>query len=144
MASGKHSRNKRKRKRSQSQSASPGDLLAEARQLLARGDGRGALDRLRQAQHADAAPEDLPLLLFCACIQRARQLARSGLDKEAAAMRARAEGHRPSIPVRTLPEEDLARYLQHLDGTDALAVYATAWAFGRRSPGSSGRSRTGS
>ena len=124
MASRKHSRNKRKRKRSQSQSTSPGDLLAEARQLLARGDGRGALDRLRQAQHADAAPEDLPLLLFCACIQRARQLARSGLDKEAAAMRARAEGHRPSIPVRTLPEEDLARYLQHLDGTDALAVYA--------------------
>ena len=124
MASRKHSRNKRKRKRSQSQSASPADLLAEARRLLAKGDGRGALDRLRQAQHGDAAPEELPLLLFCACTQRARQLARSGLDKEAAAMRARADGHRPSIAVRTLPEEDLVRYLHHLDGTDALAAYA--------------------
>ena len=124
MASRKHSRNKRKRKRSQSQSTSPADLLAEARQLLARGDGRGALDRLRQAQHGDAAPEDLPLLLFCACTQRARQLVRSGLDKEAAAMRARADGHRPSIAVQTLPEEDLVRFLHHLDGTDALAAYA--------------------
>ena len=124
MASRKHSRNKRKRKRSQSQSTSPADLLAEARQLLAKGDGRGALDRLRQAQHGDAAPEDLPLLLFCACTQRARQLARSGLDKEAAAMRARADGHRPSIAVGTLPEEDLVRFLHHLDGADALAAYA--------------------
>ena len=124
MASRKHSRNKRKRKRSQSQSASPADLLAEARRLLAKGDGRGALDRLRQAQHGDAAPEDLPLLLFCACTQRARQLARSDLDKEAAAMRARADGHRPSIAVRTLPEEDLVQYLHHLDGADALAAYA--------------------
>ena len=124
MASGKHSRKRRKRKRSQSQSASPAELLAEARQLLARGDGRGALDRLRQAQHGDVAPEDLPLLLFCACTQRARQLARSGLDKEAAAMRARADGHRPAILIRTLPEEDLVRYLHYLDGADALAVYA--------------------
>ena len=124
MASGKHSRKRRKRKRSQSQSTSPAELLAEARELLARGDGRGALDRLRQAQHGDAAPEDLPLLLFCACTQRARQLARSGLDKEAAAMRARADGHRPAILIRTLPEEDLVRYVGYLEGTDALAVYA--------------------
>ena len=124
MASGKHSRRKRKRKRSQSRSVTSGELLAQVRQLLAKGDGRGALDRLRQAQHGDDNPQDLPLLLFCACIQRARQLARSGLDREAAAMRTRAAGYRASVSTRTLGEEDLVRYLHYLEGADALAVYA--------------------
>lgn len=124
MASGKHSRRKRKRKRSRPRNVSSGDLLAQVRQLLARGDGRGALDRLRQAQHGDDNQEGLPLLFFCACILRARQLTRSGLDAEAAAMRARAVGHRASVSPRTLGEEDLVRYLRCLDGADALAVYA--------------------
>ena len=122
MASSRHSRRKRKRK--QSQRASSGDLLAQARQLLANGDGRGALDRLRQLQHGDGGPEDLALLLFRACIQRARQLAKSGLDREAAAMRARADRHRASISPRTLGEEDLVQYVRCLDGVDALSVYA--------------------
>ncbi|MDD9982518.1 MAG: hypothetical protein OXU81_14375 [Gammaproteobacteria bacterium] len=124
MASGKHSRRKRRRKRSQSQHAPFGELLEQARQLLARGDGRGALDRLRQAQHAGGNPQELPLLFFCACVQRARQLARSGLDAEAAAMRTRAARHRESVSPRTLGEEDLVRYVRCLDGADALAVYA--------------------
>ena len=124
MASGKHSRRKRRRKRSQSQHGPPGELLEQVRQLLARGDGRGALDRLRQAQHAGGSPQELPLLFFCACVQRARQLARSGLDAEAAAMRARAARHRESVSPRTLGEEDLVRYVRYLDGADALTVYA--------------------
>ena len=122
MASGKHGR--RKRKRSQSQNLSPGDLLEQARQLLARGDGRGALDRLRQAQHEGANPGALPLLLFCACVQRARQLAQNGLDREAAAMRTRAARHRGSISARTLEEADLVLFVRYLDAAEAPAVYA--------------------
>ena len=124
MASGKHSRRNRKRKRSQSRHVSPGHLLEQARQSLAKGDGRGALDHLRQAQHGDGDSEELPLLLFCACVQRARQLAQSGLGREAAAMRTRATRHRASISAPALGEEDLARYIHSLDGGEALAVYA--------------------
>ena len=128
MAPGKHSRKNRKRKRSQSQSqsrhVSPEHLFEQVWQSLAKGDGRGALDQLRQAQHEDGKSEGLPLLFFCACIQRARQLAGNGLDREAAAMRTRAAQHRASISPRTLREEDLARYVGYLDGADALAVYA--------------------
>ena len=124
MASGKHGRRNRKRKRSQSRNVSTAELLDQVRQLLAEGDGRGALDRLRQAQRGDAAPEELTFLQFCACIQRARHLARSGLDREAAVMRERAARHRNDISIRTLGEEDLARYIHHLDGNDALTVYA--------------------
>ena len=103
---------------------SPEHLLEQARQSLANGDGRGALDQLRQAQHGDGNLEELPLLFFCACVQRARQLAGNGLDREAAAMRTRAARHRASISIRTLGEEDLVRYVRDLDGVDALAVYA--------------------
>ena len=124
MASGEHSRRKRRRKRSQSQNASSEDLLAQVRQLLAKGDGRGALDRLRRVRHEDGGPQDLSLLLFCACTQRARQLARSGLDREAVAMRARAARHRETVSTRTLGEEDLVQYVRYLDGADALAAYA--------------------
>lgn len=124
MASGKHSRRKRRRKRSQSQNVSSEDLLVQVRQLLAKGDGRGALDRLRRVQHEDRDPEGVSLLLFCACIERARQLARSGLDREAVAMRARAARHRATVSTRTLGEEDLVLYVRYLDGADALAAYA--------------------
>ncbi len=122
MAAGKSRRSKQKRK--PSGNASTGDLLEQVRQLLASGDGRGALDRLKQAKFEDGKPpEELPVLRFCACIERARQLARSGLDKEAAAMHGQAAQHRTAIPTAALAEKDLALYLRHLDGADVLAVY---------------------
>ena len=128
MASGKHSRRKRRRKQSQSRNVSTTDLLDQVRQLLARGDGRGALDRLRQVPSGDGGPKEQPLLRFCACIERARQLTRSGLEKEAASMRTQAARHRASISVETLGDEDLILYVRYLDGADALAVYADSLA----------------
>ena len=124
MASGRHSRRRRRRKRPQPQGGSCAELLVQARRLLASGDGRGALDRLRRLRHAEEAPEDLPLLLFCACVERARQLARGGLDTEAGAMRARADRHRASISPGTLGEDDFVRYARCLSGADAVAAYA--------------------
>ena len=125
MASGKHSRSKRKRKRPKSQNVPAEVLLNQVRQLLDNGDGRGALDRLRQAQHGDGGPQEGPLLRFCACIERTRQLAQSGLEREAAAMHAQAALQRESISLATVGDEDLVRYVRRLDGADALAVYAT-------------------
>ena len=123
MASGKHRR--RKQKRTRPLDASSGDVLEQVRQLLARRDGRGALDRLKQVSHGDGRPpEELPLLRFCASIERARGLARSGLDKEAADMRAQAARHRASVSAAALAGEDLALYLRYLEGADALAAYA--------------------
>ena len=124
MASRKHSRRTRKRKRPQSQDISAADLLDQVRQLLARGDGRGALDRLRQVPQEDGGPKEVPLLRFCACIERARQLTRSGLEREAASMRAQAARHREAISVEALGDEDLILCIRYLDGDDALAVYA--------------------
>ena len=121
---GKHSRRDRKRKRQKQRRVPPGHLLALARETLAEGDGRKALDLLRQAQHGDPAMEELPLLLFCACMQRARQLAEKGLAREAAAMRAGAAQYRTSISFRQLAEEDLVQYFRHADGAEALADYA--------------------
>ena len=120
----KHSRRDRKRKRLKQRRVPPKHLLEQARQSLAAGDGRKALDLLRQAQHGDPAIEELPLLLFCACIQRARQLKKKGLAKEAVAMHALAAQHRASIAVQTLSEENLLQYIRHLDGVEALADYA--------------------
>ena len=134
MASGKRSRGKRRRKRSQSQNVSAADLLSQVRQLLARGDGRGALDRLRQVPQGDGGPKELPLLRFCAGIERARQLTRSGLDREAASMRTQAARHRASISVEAAGDEDLILYLRCLDGADALAVYADSLASRPASP----------
>ena len=134
MASGKHSRGKRKRKRSQPRNVSAADLLNQVRQLLARGDGRGALDRLRQAPQGGGGPKELPLLRFCAGIERARQLTRSGLGREAASMRAQAARHRASISVEAAGDEDLILYIRCLDGADALAVYAESLASRPASP----------
>ena len=77
-----------------------------------------------RAQHGDSALEGLPLLLFCACIQRARQLAKKGLAKEAVAMHTLAAQHRASIAFQTLTEEDLVQYIRHSDGAEALEDYA--------------------
>ena len=120
----KHSRRDRKRKRLKQRRIPPKRLLEQAQQSLAEGDGRKALDLLRQAQHSDPALGELPLLFFCACIQRARQLQKKGLVKEAAAMHALAAQHRASIAVQTLSEENLLQYIRHLDGVEALADYA--------------------
>ena len=124
MASGKRSRGKRRRKQSQSRNVSTAELLEQVRRLLARGDGRGALDRLRQVPHEDGGPKELPLLRFCASIERARQLARSGLEKEAASMRTQAARYRAAISVEAAGDEDLILCIRCLDGADALAVYA--------------------
>ena len=121
---GKHSRRDRKRKRLKQRRVPPRHLLTQARQALTEGDGRGALDLLRQAQHGDPAMEELPLLLFCACMQRARQLAEKGLAKEAGAMRAGATQYRTSISFQQLAEEDLVQYFRHADGAEVLAEYA--------------------
>ena len=117
-------RSRRERKRLKQRRVPPKHLLEQARQSLAVGDGRKALDLLRQAQHGDPALEELPLLLFCACVQRARQLKEKGLAKEAVAMCASAMQHRASIAVQTLSEENLVQYIRHLDGAEALADYA--------------------
>lgn len=120
--SGKRSRKKQKRK--PSGSLLPDDLLKQARELLTRGDGRRALDRLKQVGHEDVRPPGtLPFLRFWASTERARELARSGLDQEAAAMHAQAAQHRASISTAVLAEEDLARYLRCLDAADSLATY---------------------
>ena len=123
VASGKQRR--RRQQRRPSGNLSSGDLLEQVRQLLARRDGRGALDRLKQVKQKYGPPsETVALLRFCACTERARALARKGLDKEAAAMRAQAARHQVSVSGATLAEEDLARYLRYLDSVTALAVYA--------------------
>ncbi len=120
--SGKRRRGKQKRE--PSGSLLPDELLKQVRELLTRGNGRGALDRLKQVRNGDVGPpETLPFLRFWACTERARELARSGLDREAAAMHARAAQHQASISPAVLGEEDLARYLRCLDGADSLAAY---------------------
>ena len=86
-------RNRGNRKRSTPARAarvSPRRLLEQARGALAAGDGRKALELIRQARDRDRGLPKLPLATFCASMQRARQLAAKGMEKEAAAMRAAA------------------------------------------------------
>ena len=105
-------------------------LLEEARQSLNTGDPRKALELLRRLQHQDPKREGLPHWLFCACVQRARQLTQKGLPKEAAAMRNRARQHLAAISVGELAEEDFVRCLRCLDGSEAVGVYAEYLACG--------------
>ena len=104
--------------------ASPRRLLDQARELLAGGDGRKALDLIRQARDRDDSLAGLPLLSFCASMQRARQLAAKGMDREAATMRGRADGYRASMSLPALSEDEWVQYVRYLDGGDALAAYA--------------------
>ena len=121
----KRVRKNRNRKR-QTRHAEPGRLLDVARECLDRGDGRAALDALRQARHADGASEALVALSFCASRQRARQLADKGLAKEADAMRARAAQHRAAIRTpSSLTAADLARFVRHLDDAEGVRTYAS-------------------
>ena len=110
----------------------PERLLAQARQSLADGNPRKALELLRRVPHQGGDPGDLPLWLFCACVERARQLTHKGLAKEAAAMRDRARRHRAAIAVQNLPEPDLIRYLRCLDGGAAVSGMPSISAAGRR------------
>ena len=121
----KRVRKNRNRKR-QTRHAEPGRLLDVARECLDRGDGRAALDALRQARHADGASDALVALSFCASRQRARQLADKGLAKEADAMRARAAQHRAAIRTpSSLTAADLARFVRHLDDAEGVRIYAS-------------------
>ena len=121
---GQRDRKNRNRRRSK-QRADPGRLLDMARENLDRGNGREALDLLRQARHADAATDGLAVLSFCAGVQRARQLADKGMAKEASAMRARAARHRAGIRTATLVQDDLARLARHLDAAEGVRIYAS-------------------
>ena len=104
--------------------ASPRRLLDQAREVLAAGEGRKALDLIRQARDRDDSLAGLPLVSFCASMQRARQLAAKGMDKEAATMRVRADRYRESVSLPVLSEDEWVQYIRYLDGGDALAAYA--------------------
>ena len=115
---------RRSKKRAPQRRLPPERLMAQARHSLADGNPRKALELLRRVSHQGGDPDDLPLLMFCARVERARQLARKGLAKEAAALRDRARQQRAAIAVRNLPEPDLIPYLRCLDGADAVSAYA--------------------
>ena len=121
---GKRARKNRNRKR-QPRHAEPGRLLDVARECLDRGDGREALDALRQARHADGVSDALVVLSFCASRQRARQLADRGMAKESAAMRSRAAQHRAAIRTPSLSAADLTRLVRHMDDTEGVRIYAS-------------------
>ena len=114
----------RKKKRSPQQRLPPERLLAQARQNLDAGNPRKALELLRGVPRQRGDSGELPLWLFCACVERARELARKGLDREAGAMRHRARQQQAAIAVQDLSEPDLVRYLRCLDGGEAASVYA--------------------
>ena len=123
-------RSRKQKKRTQQRGPDPERALAEARRSLDDGDPRKALELLRRVSRQDGAPAVPPPWIFCACVERARQLDRKGSAKEAAALRSRAMQHRAAIDVGTLAEEDLIRYLRCLEGGDAVAVYAEHLAVG--------------
>ena len=120
-------RNRGNRKRSgpaRAPRASARRLLERAWELLRSGNGREALDLIRQARDRNDSLAGLPLVSFCASIQRARQLAAKSMEKEAATMRVRADHYRALIPLPALSEDDWVQYVRYLDGEDALATYA--------------------
>ena len=122
-------RNKRRakhrgKKRSPQRRLPPERLLEQARNRLADGNPRKALELLRRVPRGGDEPAEMALWLFCASIERARQLAGKGLAREAAVMRDRAGQQRPAIAVQSLPEPDLLRYLRCLDGGEAMPAYA--------------------
>ena len=132
---GRRKRDNRKRSApARAPRATPRRLLDQAREVLAGGDGRKALDLIRQARDRDAGLAGLPLLSVCASMLRARQLAAKGMDKEAATMRARADRYRASVSVPALSEDDWVQYVRYLDGGDALAAYADRLAGGTSLP----------
>ena len=124
MASRKQRRKTRARKVARNAGQSPAGLVASARKALAEGNGRRALDLLKQAQRAHESPETLASLLYCASICRARNLEEKGMRKEGAAMRARAEQYRSLVDCAALSPEDLRPYFTTLETAESLAEYA--------------------
>ena len=114
----------RRKKRTPQQRLPPEHLLAQARQSLDDGNPRKALELLRRVPRQGVDSGEQSLLLYCACVERARELARKGLAREAAAMRDRAGPNRAAIAVRELAEPDLIRYLGCLDRGEVVPVYA--------------------
>ena len=114
----------RRKKRSPQQRLPPERLLAQARQSLDDGNPRKALELLRRVPRQGGDSGELSLWLFCACVERARELGRKGLAREAAAMRDRARQQQAKITVQDLSEPDLVRYLRCLDAGGAAAAYA--------------------
>ncbi len=104
--------------------ASARRLLERAWELLRGGNGREALDLIRQARDRNDSLAGLPLASFCASIQRARQLAAKSMEREAATMRVGADHYRASIRLPALAEDDWLQYVRYLDAEDALATYA--------------------
>ncbi len=134
---GKRKRGSRKGNRSTPARAprvAPRRLLEQAREVLGSGDGRKALDLLRQARDRDPNLTELPLLACCACARRARQLAAKGMDREAAAMRAQADRHRASLSLPLLSEDDWVLYVRTVQDADALAACAEHLADGPPMP----------
>ena len=120
----KHRGKKRGKKRAPQRRLPPERLLAQARRSLADGNPRKALELLRRVPRGDGDAGEVALLLFCACVERARQLTDKGWAKEAAVLRDRAAQHRAAIAVQNLAEPDLLRYLRCLDGGETVAAYA--------------------
>ena len=114
----------RKKKRSPQQRLPPERLLAQARQSLDDGNPRKALELLRRVPRQGADSAELSLWLFCACVERARELDRKGLGREAAAMRDRAGQQQAKITVQDLSEPDLVCYLRCLEGGATALAYA--------------------
>ena len=128
----------RRKKRAPKQRLPPEHLLAQARQSLADGNPRKALELLRGVPRRGGDAGELPLWLFCACVERARQLADKGLAKEAAVLRDRARQQRAAIAVQDLAEPDLIRYLRCLDGRQAVQAHGEYLAV-RPAPAAAGR-----
>ncbi len=99
-------------------------MMAQALQRLDGGDARAALDLLREIHHKDQQQEGLTALLFCAYVQRARQLVQKEMPKEAEVMRARAEGCRTQVTLQTLSPAILTRFMRALSIKDAVCAYA--------------------
>lgn len=117
-------RGRRRRKPKPFGKTPPDKLLAQARRFLDSRDARSAIERLKQVPEGGGHSVEKSILFFAALKHRARELADSGQARQAAGMRARAVQHRESVSIEALGEEDLLRFLRHLDTSDAIATYA--------------------
>lgn len=99
--------------------------MKEARRLLGRGETRSALGLLKRLPVGDDTPAATALLRFCAFMQRARELAQQGHQRESASMQARAEEHAKAVAPESLSEEELGVFLRHLTAAEAVTAYAT-------------------
>ncbi len=101
--------------------------------LLAEGNGRKALDLLKQLERERIELERLPVLFCAATMCRARNLEDKGMTTEAAAMRARSTRLRSEIRGASLTEEDLRVLVRALDSAESVRAYAEFLQAGARS-----------